>query len=76
MLSSLRRPPATLSGKLLAGVADDLLSTTIMAAGKPVLICPAMNNKMLTNPIVQDNLGKLQEHGYFIMGKRRGRTGM
>ena len=54
-------------GKIAAGVADDLLSTTIMAAGKPVLICPAMNNKMLANPIVQDNLSKLQEHGYFIM---------
>jgi len=61
--------PATgnIIGKIAAGVADDLLSTTIMAAGKPVLICPAMNNKMLTNPIVQDNLSKLQEHGYFIM---------
>ncbi len=61
--------PATgnIIGKIAAGVADDLLSTTIMAAGKPVLICPAMNNKMLANPIVQDNLSKLQEHGYFIM---------
>jgi len=39
--------PATgnIIGKIAAGVADDLLSTTIMAAGKPVLICPAMNNK-------------------------------
>lgn len=61
--------PATgnIIGKIASGVADDLLSTTIMAAGKPVLICPAMNNKMLANPIVQDNLRKLQEHGYFIM---------
>jgi phosphopantothenoylcysteine decarboxylase/phosphopantothenate--cysteine ligase len=58
---------ANIIGKISSGVADDLLSTTIMAADKPVLICPAMNVKMLANSIVQDNLKKLQAHGYFIM---------
>ncbi len=58
---------ANIIGKIASGVADDLLSTTIMAADKPVLICPAMNVKMLANPVVQDNLVKLQAHGYFIM---------
>ncbi|HDS05612.1 MAG TPA: bifunctional phosphopantothenoylcysteine decarboxylase/phosphopantothenate--cysteine ligase CoaBC [Deltaproteobacteria bacterium] len=58
---------ANIIGKIASGVADDLLSTTIMAADKPVLICPAMNVKMMDNSIVQENLIKLQAHGYFIM---------
>src|SRR4030066_1495849 len=58
---------ANIIGKIASGVADDLLSTTIMAADKPVLICPAMNDKMLANSVVQDNFRKLQAHGYFIM---------
>jgi len=58
--------PATgnIIGKIASGIADDLLSTTIMAAAKPTLVCPAMNDKMLENPIVQENISKLKSHGY------------
>ena len=61
--------PATgnIIGKIAAGIADDLLSTTIMAADKPVLLCPAMNEKMLANPFVQENIGKLKKSGYAVM---------
>ena len=61
--------PATgnIIGKIASGIADDLLSTTIMAAVKPTLICPAMNEKMLANPIVQENINKLKNYKYVIM---------
>jgi phosphopantothenoylcysteine decarboxylase/phosphopantothenate--cysteine ligase len=58
---------ANIIGKIAAGIADDLLSTTIMAADKPILICPAMNDKMLDNPFVQENINKLKKHGYAVM---------
>lgn len=54
-------------GKIASGIADDLLSTTVMAQSKPTLICPAMNDKMLANPIVQDNIRKLKNYGYTVM---------
>ncbi len=61
--------PATgnVIGKIASGIADDLLTTTIMAQNKPTLICPAMNDKMLANPIVQDNIRKLRQYGYTVM---------
>ena len=61
--------PATgnIIGKIASGIADDLLSTSIMAARKPTLICPAMNDKMLGNPIVQENISKLKKYKYRIM---------
>jgi len=61
--------PATgnMIGKIASGIADDLLSATIMAQNKPTLICPAMNEKMLANPIVQDNIRKLRNYGYTVM---------
>lgn len=61
--------PATgnVIGKIASGIADDLLTTTIMAQNKPTLICPAMNDKMLANPIVQDNIRKLRQYGYSVM---------
>ena len=61
--------PATgnVIGKIASGIADDLLTTTIMAQNKPTLICPAMNDKMLANPIVQDNIRKLRQYGYCVM---------
>ena len=58
---------ANIIGKIASGIADDLLSTTIMAAVKPTLICPAMNDKMLANPIVQENINKLKNNKYVIM---------
>ena len=66
--------PATgnIIGKIASGVADDLLSTTIMATDKPTLICPAMNDKMLANPIVQENIHKLKKYGYKVMDSAYG----
>ena len=63
---------ANIIGKIASGIGDDLLSTTIMAEVKPTLICPAMNDKMLSNPIVQENIKKLKKTGYFIMGSAEG----
>jgi len=45
-------------GKIANGIADDMLTTTIMAVKAPVVICPAMNENMWLNPIVQENVSK------------------
>ena len=63
---------ANIIGKISSGICDDLLSTTIMAEAKPTLICPAMNDKMLSNPIVQKNIKKLKEIGYVVMESAEG----
>ena len=57
--------PATANviGKIAAGIADDLLTTTVMATKAPVLICPAMNVNMYSNPIVRENMEKLAAKG-------------
>ena len=61
--------PATANviGKVSGGVADDMLTTTVMATKVPVLFVPAMNYGMYENPIVQDNIKKLTGLGYKIM---------
>ncbi|GHU41456.1 phosphopantothenoylcysteine decarboxylase [Clostridia bacterium] len=61
--------PATANviGKLAGGIADDMLTTTIMACPCKVLLAPAMNHNMYQNPIVQENLQKLEKHGYTII---------
>ena len=51
---------ANVIGKIAGGIADDMLTTTIMAAKCPKLVSPAKNTNMLENPIVQDNIGKLR----------------
>lgn len=58
--------PATANflGKAANGIADDMLTTTVMATQAPVLIAPAMNSNMYTNPITQDNIQKLKKFGY------------
>lgn len=58
---------ANILGKLAHGIADDLLSTTLLAATCPVLLCPAMNTGMYQNPIVQANINRLKELGYCII---------
>lgn len=58
---------ANVIGKIASGIADDMLTTTIMAAKCPKLVSPAMNTNMLENPIVQDNIGKLRHYGYEII---------
>ena len=58
--------PATgnILGKVASGIADDLVSTLVMAADSPVLFAPAMNSRMWCNPIVQDNVARLRRFGY------------
>lgn len=59
---------ANIIGKVANGIADDMLSTTIMASKAMVVFAPAMNDQMYTNEIVQDNIKKLREYGYeFIL---------
>ena len=55
---------ANIIGKVANGIADDMLSTTIMATKAPVIFAPAMNNNMYLNPIVQQNIKKLEMYGY------------
>jgi phosphopantothenoylcysteine decarboxylase/phosphopantothenoylcysteine decarboxylase/phosphopantothenate--cysteine ligase len=65
---------ANIIGKLAAGIADDMLSTVIMALrDKPVIICPAMNTAMYENPITQDNIKKLAGYGYHFIEPREAR---
>lgn len=61
--------PATANviGKIASGIADDLLTTVLMATQAPVFISPAMNIHMYENPILQENLRKLRRIGYHIM---------
>lgn len=58
---------ANVIGKIAGGIADDMLTTTIMACKAPKLISPTMNTNMFENPIVQDNLKKLQDFGYEVI---------
>lgn len=58
---------ANIIGKMAAGIGDDLLSTILLAATKPVLLCPAMNAEMWGNPVVQENLDRLQARGVQVM---------
>ena len=55
---------ANIIGKVASGIADDFLSTTIMATKSPVIFAAAMNNNMYENPIVQSNIRKLEDYGY------------
>ncbi len=55
---------ANIIGKIAGGIADDLVSTMVMAAAGPVLLAPAMNTRMWDNPIVQQNLRTLIERGF------------
>lgn len=58
---------ANVIGKIAGGIADDMLTTTIMACKAKKLIAPAMNTNMFENPIVQDNLKKLEGYGYEVI---------
>ncbi len=61
--------PATANviGKIASGIADDLLSTTVMASVKPVLLCPSMNTNMYRNAIFQENMERLKKAGCRFM---------
>ena len=63
---------ANVIGKIANGIADDMLTTTVMACPCKKLISPAMNHNMLHNPIVADNIKKLASYGYGIISADRG----
>jgi phosphopantothenoylcysteine decarboxylase/phosphopantothenate--cysteine ligase len=58
---------ANLIGKFAAGIGDDLLTTILLAATRPVLLCPAMNCEMYANPVVQENLARLEHRGVIVL---------
>ncbi|MDE5936140.1 MAG: bifunctional phosphopantothenoylcysteine decarboxylase/phosphopantothenate--cysteine ligase CoaBC, partial [Ruminococcus sp.] len=63
---------ANIIGKIANGIADDMLTTTVMACTCKKIIAPAMNHNMLHNPIVQDNIKRLRHFGYEIIEPTRG----
>ena len=63
---------ANVIGKIANGLADDMLTTTVMACKCHKIISPAMNTQMFENPIVQDNLTKLQRFGYEVIQPAHG----
>ncbi|MBQ5849256.1 MAG: bifunctional phosphopantothenoylcysteine decarboxylase/phosphopantothenate--cysteine ligase CoaBC [Lachnospiraceae bacterium] len=64
---------ANVIGKIANGIADDMLTTTIMACTCTKLVSPAMNTNMYNNPIVQDNIKKLENYGYVMIEPECGR---
>ena len=68
--------PATadIIGKIANGICDDLLSTTLCVCWrKPILLAPAMNNNMWTNPAIQRNVAMVKKMGFQIIGPAKGR---
>lgn len=65
---------ADVIAKIAAGMADDMLTSVLLAVrNKPVIICPAMNTNMYENPITQRNISILREYGYHIVEPREAR---
>lgn len=63
---------ANVIGKIANGIADDMLTTTVMACPCKKMVSPAMNTNMIHNPIVQDNIKKLESYGYVIIPAEEG----
>lgn len=63
---------ANVIGKLAHGIADDMLTTTVMACKCQKIIAPAMNTNMFENPVVQDNLQILRNYGYEVISPATG----
>ncbi|MBU1207177.1 MAG: bifunctional phosphopantothenoylcysteine decarboxylase/phosphopantothenate--cysteine ligase CoaBC [Proteobacteria bacterium] len=63
---------ANIIGKIAGGIADDLLTTIVMATKAPVLLAPAMNVHMWENPICQENIQKLRQRGYHFIDPEAG----
>lgn len=63
---------ANVIGKIANGIADDMLTTTVMACPCKKIIAPAMNHNMFHNPIVRDNIEKLKKYGYEIISPDTG----
>ncbi len=66
--------PATANalGRLAAGLADDVVSATVLATRAPILLAPAMSAEMAAAPVVQDNLARLRARGMHVIGPERG----
>ena len=64
---------ANICGKLAHGLADDMLTTTVLACHCPKLIAPAMNTNMYENPVTQDNLKILRHYGWEVIAPASGR---
>ena len=64
---------ANIIAKLAAGICDDMLTCTIFATKAPILIAPAMNDKMYKHPVTQDNIKRLKRIGYRFIGPIKGR---
>ncbi|MBE0479335.1 bifunctional phosphopantothenoylcysteine decarboxylase/phosphopantothenate--cysteine ligase CoaBC [Candidatus Aerophobetes bacterium] len=64
---------ANIIGKIASGIADDILTTTVLATRAPVVIAPAMNEWMYQNPLVQANIAKLKSLGYRFIGPEEGK---
>ena len=64
---------ANVIGKLAAGICDDMLTTTLLATKAPIILAPAMNTGMWENPILQDNIQRLQRYGYHFVEPAVGR---
>ena len=64
---------ANIIGKVASGIADDMLTTTIMATNAPVIFAPAMNVNMYNNRVVQENIQKLVAFGYDFIAPTSGR---
>src|SRR5699024_2810988 len=67
--------PATANvlAKLAHGIADDMLTTTVLACNCPKIAAPAMNTKMYENPVTQDNLATLRHYGWEVLTPAAGR---
>lgn len=63
---------ANVIGKVANGIADDMLTSTIIASNKPILFVPAMNSYMYLNKIVQNNIEKLKDYGYLFLEPESG----
>lgn len=64
---------ADIIARIAAGMADDALTCTVMASQATKIIAPAMEDKMYSNPIVQDNINKLKKYGFKFVGPIKGR---
>ncbi len=63
---------ANILAKMAAGIADDLVSTTLLAVGGAVLLAPAMNLRMWSNPATQHNVALLKQRGHILVGPESG----
>ena len=63
---------ANVIGKMAHGIADDMLTTTLLVCKAPILVSPAMNTNMYENPIVQDNIYTLQKYGMKVIAPASG----